>query len=42
MNTDAFVLCLFFILFLDDNVDEECEYFSNSKSLDSGCCLAFA
>ena len=31
-----------FLLFLDDNVDEECEQFSNSKSSASGCCLAFA
>ena len=27
---------------LNDNVDEECEYFSNSKSSASGCCLVFA
>ena len=29
-------------LFLDDNVDEECEWFSNRKRLASGCCLSFA
>ena len=30
------------LLFLNDNVDEECEQFSNSKSSVSGCCLAFS
>ena len=30
------------LLFLDDNVDEESESFSKSKSLASRCCLAFA
>ena len=30
------------LLFLYDNVDEEREQFSNSKSSASGCCLAFA
>ena len=30
-----------FLLFLDDNVNEECEQFSNSKSLAWWCCLAF-
>ena len=30
------------LLFLDDHVDEECEYFSISKSSAWGCCLAFA
>ena len=30
------------VLFLDDNVDQECESFSNSKISASGCCLAFA
>ena len=30
------------LLYLVDNVDEEYEYFSNSKSSASGCCLAFA
>ena len=30
------------LLFLDDHVDEESESFSKSKSLASGCCLAFA
>ena len=32
----------YFLLFLDDNIDERSEYFSNSKSSASGCCLAFA
>ena len=30
------------LLFWDDNLDEECKLFSNSKSSASGCCLAFA
>ena len=30
------------LLSLDDNVDEEGTWFSNSKSLASACCLAFA
>ena len=30
------------LLFLDDNVNEESERFSKSKSAVSGCCLAFA
>ena len=30
------------LLFLDVNVDEENELFSNSGSSASGCCLAFA
>ena len=30
------------LLFLDDNVDEECEQFSNSKGSFWRCCLAFA
>ena len=30
------------LLFLDDNLVEECEQFSNSKSSTSRCCLAFA
>ena len=37
--------CLFsrmFLEILDDNVNEECGYFSNRKSSASGCCLAFA
>ena len=34
--------CLFFRMYLDKNVYEECEYFSNSKSSTSGCCLVFA
>ena len=48
MNTDILsFLCLFFrflgyvLLFLDDKADEECEWFSNSKSSAPGCCLAF-
>ena len=32
----------YFLLFLDDNVDEEREEFSSSESSASGCCLAFA
>ena len=32
----------YLILVLDDNVNEESELFSNSKSLASECCLAFA
>ena len=31
-----------FLLSLDDNVDEETSWFSNSKSSASACCLAFA
>ena len=31
MKTDTAFL-EYFLLFLDDNMDEECEYFSNSKS----------
>ena len=41
--------CLFFCIFLricpvllDDNVNEECEYFSSVKNSTWGCCLAFA
>ena len=30
------------LLFLDDNVDEESEQFSNSKSFATWCCSAFA
>ena len=30
------------LLFLDDNKNGESEWFSNSKSSASGCCLAFA
>ena len=33
---------IYVLLFWDDNLDEECELFSNSKSSASGCCLAFA
>ena len=29
-------------LFLDDNIDEESELFSKTKSSTSGCCLVFA
>ena len=38
MKTDTLLLyfCECVLLFLDDNVDEECEYFSNSKNLASG------
>ena len=39
----AFVQFLkYLLLFLDGNVDEESEQFSNGKSSASGCCLAFA
>ena len=41
MNTDILVLSLIFLeyalLFLVDNVDDECELFSNGKSSASGC-----
>ena len=40
MNTDAFLE--YVLLFLDDDVDEKYEYFSNSKSSSSECYLAFA
>ena len=30
------------VLFLDDNIDEEGELFSNSQNSASGCCSAFA
>ena len=30
------------LLFLDENVNEKCEQFSNSKISVSGCCLVFA
>ena len=45
MNTDTLVALLFLehvLLFLDDNVNEECDQFSNSKSSASGCCLECA
>ena len=32
----------YLLLFLNDNVDEKGEWFSNSKNSASGCCLAFA
>ena len=32
----------YLLLFQDNKVDEENQYFSNSKSSASGCCLAFA
>ena len=32
----------FLLLFFDDNLNEESEWFSNSKSWASGCCLVFA
>ena len=32
----------YLLLFLNDNVDEEHEWFSNNKNSTSGCCLAFA
>ena len=37
-----FVLLEYLLLFLDDNMDEESEQFSNSKSSASGRCLAFS
>ena len=46
MNADTLVCLLIFVeyslLFLDGNVDEECEKFSSSKSSALGCCLGFA
>ena len=46
MNIDTFVLLLIFwkyaLLLLGDIVDEEFEYFPNSKTSASGWCLAFA
>ena len=30
------------LLFLDNNMDEQCEWFSNGKSSALGCCLIFA
>ena len=42
MKTDTLVFLEYVLLFLDDNMDEGCEYFSNSKRSASGCCLAFA
>ena len=45
MNTDMLVLFLIFknvLALLDDNVDEECQWFLDVKSSASGCCLAFA
>ena len=45
MKTDTLAFLDIFrnlILILDDNMDEEFEYFSNSKISSSGCCLAFA
>ena len=45
MNTNTIALLLISVpLFVDDNVDEECEQFSNSKSSDSellSICLNF-
>ena len=44
-ETDTSYLAYFLeciLLFLDDKVNEEGEYFSNSKSSASGCCLEFA
>ena len=45
MNTDMSILLLYLeyvMLLLDDNVDEECQYFSDVKNSASECCLAFA
>ena len=46
MNEDTLVCLLilleYALLFLDHNVDEECELFSSSKSSASGCCLRVA
>ena len=45
MNTDIHILLRIFLeyvlLFLDDNVNEKCEKFSNSKDSVLGYCLAF-
>ena len=41
MNTDICFLAYFLEyvpLFLENNMDKECEKFSNSKSSASGCC----
>ena len=35
-----FLSCL--LIVLDDNMDEESDWFSNSENSPSGCCLAFA
>ena len=32
----------YILLFLEDNIGEECQRFSNSKSSTSRCCLVFA
>ena len=42
MDTCSFAYFLEYALFLDNNTDEECEKFSNSKSSASRSCLAFA
>ena len=36
------LLLEYVLLFLDDDMDDECEEFSNSKISASGCCLALA
>ena len=42
-HTSSFIYFLeYVLLFFDDNVDEECKQFSNSRSLAIGCCLTFA
>ena len=45
INTDILIILLIFLEYillpLDENIDEECEWFSNCKNLASGCCLAF-
>ena len=41
-RTCSFAYFLEHVLFLENNADEECERFSNSKSSVSGCCFAFA
>ena len=45
LNQMYLFFCLFLeylLLFLNDNVDEDGKWFSNSKNSASGCCLAFA
>ena len=43
MNTAHlfFYFLEYLLLFLDDNVDEKCEQFSNKESSASGCCFIF-
>ena len=41
MHLFSIHLLEYFLLFLNDNVDEESEKFSNSKNSASGCLLSF-